>query len=166
MTRFYLENGQEVKAGSIIRIESEAETPFGKEVTSVDVRITEDIIPLLVKSGILLSKNDDEATIKSYIRRIARTHNVDFLTANTFINVIAEYDKFMALYMLLKAASEKAMCGYKGDNCIVIHLHNGKIYTIKNENIPSHLLVFPTHEEANNVIEVLSSLYKEVYGDK
>lgn len=166
MTRFYLENGREVKVGSIIRIESEMETPFGKGVISVDVKITEDIIPLLVKNGILLSKNDDEATIKSYIRRIARTHNVDFPTANAFITIIAKCDKFMALYMLLKAASEKAMCGYKGDNCIVIHLHNGKIYTIKNENIPSHLLIFPTHEEANNAIEVLSSLYKEVYGDK
>lgn len=166
MTRFYLENGREVKVGSIIRIESEMETPFGKGVISVDVKITEDIIPLLVKNGILLSKNDDEATIKSYIRRVAKTYNADFLTASTFINVVAKYDKFMALYMLLKAASEKAMCGYKGDNCIVIHLHNGKIYTIKNENIPSHLLIFPTHEEANNAIEVLSSLYKEVYGDK
>lgn len=166
MTRFYLENGQEVKVGSIIRIESEMKTPFGKGVTSVDVGITEEIILLLVEEGILVVKKDEELTTKSLVRRIARTHGLNFSTANTFIAVMAECNKFMALYMLLKAASEKAMCGYKGDNCVVIHLHNGKLYTLKNENIPSHVPVFPSVEKANEAINVLSSLFTEVYGGK
>lgn len=166
MTRFYLENGQEVKVGSIIRIESEMETAFGKGVKSVDVGITEDIIPLLVEEGILVVKKDEELTVKSLVRRIARTHGLDFSTANTFISVIAECNKFMALYMLLMAASEKAMCGYKGDNYVEIHLHNGKLYTLKNENIPPHVPVFPSVEKANEAINVLSSLFTEVYGGK
>lgn len=166
MTRFYLENGQEVKVGSIIRIESEMETAFGKGVTSVDVGITEEIIPLLVEEGILVVKKDEELTVKSLVRRIARTHGLDFPTANTFINVIAECNKFMALYMLLKAASEKAMCDYKGDTCCVIHMHTGKVVTTKNENIPSHVPVFPSVEKANEAINVLSSLFTEVYGSK
>ena len=166
MTRFYLENGQEVKVGSIIRIESEMETAFGKGVTSVDVGITEEIIPLLVEEGILVVKKDEELTTKSLVRRIARTHGLDFPTANTFINVVAECNKFMALYMLLKAASEKAMCDYKGDTCCVIHLHTGRVIAIKNENIPSHVPVFPSAEKANEAINVLSCLFTEVYGNK
>lgn len=166
MTRFYLENGQEVKVGSIIRIESEMETAFGKGVKSVDVGITEDIIPLLVEEGILVVKKDEELTTKSLVRRIARTHGLDFPTANTFINVVAECNKFMALYMLLKADSEKAMCDYKGDTCCVIYMHTGKVVTTKNENIPSHVPVFPSVEKANEAINVLSSLFTEVYGNK
>lgn len=166
MTRFYLGNGQEVKVGSIIRIESEMETAFDKSVTSVDVGITEDIIPLLVEEGILVVKKDEELTIKSLIRRIARTHGLDFTTANTFINVVAECNKFLALYRLLKAASEKAMCDYKGDTCYVVHLHTGRVIATKNENIPPHVPVFPSVEKANEAINVLSSLFIEVYGSK
>lgn len=166
MTRFYLKDDQEVKIGSTIRVESKTETPFGEGITSIDVVVTENNIPTLVKNGILIVKNDTEATIKSYIRKVAKTHNMDYLEASAFLGVMIDYDKFLVLYLLLKAASEKAMCGYNGDTCVIIQLHNGKMSTIKKENILSHVLVFPTHEEANNAIEVLSSLYKEVYGDK
>ena len=165
MTRFYLENGQEVKVGSIIRIESEMNTPF-RSIMSTDVRITEDLIPLLVKTGILVVKNDEEVIMESYIKGVARILNMDYSNTSAFLGAMLDHDNFLALYLLLKAASEEAMCGYEGDNCVVIHLHNGKIYTLKNENIPPHVPVFPSVEKANEAIHVLRGLFREVYASK
>lgn len=166
MTRFYLKDGQEVKVGSTIRVESKTKTPFGEGITSVDVVITEDIIPILVEKDIITAKDDEDATIKSYVRRVARTHSMDYPEVSAFLGIMLHHDEFLVLYLLLKAASEKAMCEYKGDTCCVIHMHTGRLISIKNEDIPSHVLVFPSVEKAKEAINVLRGLFREVYGNK
>ena len=165
MTRFYLENGQEVKVGSIIRIESEMNTPF-RGIMSTDVRITEDLIPLLVKTGILVVKNDEEVIMESYIKGVARILNMDYSNTSAFLGAMLDHDKFLALYLLLKAVSEKAMCECEGDTCCEINTHTGEIVSVKNENISFYALVFPSVEKANEAIHVLRGLFREVYASK
>lgn len=166
MKKFYLKDGKEVKVGSIIRVQNKTTTPFGEGITSVDVLVTESTIPILIENGVLVTKDDTVSTIKSYIRRVAITHCLDFSEADDFIRAMTKYDKFVALYLLLKAASEEAMCDYDGDSCALIHMHNGRIFEVKNKQLPSHALVFPSVEKANEAIGVLKGLFEEVYGSK
>lgn len=166
MTKFYLKDGREVEIGSTIRVQNKTETPFGEGITSIDVLVTENTIPVLVEKGVLIAKNDEEIAIKSYIKRVARTHGLDFWTADGLIAAMVDCDKFAALYLLLKAASEKAMCEYNGDTCAVIHMHSGRVIITQNKNLPSHTFRFPSVEKANEAISILGSLFKEVYGNK
>ena len=166
MKKFYLKDGKEVKVGSTIRVQNKTTTPFGEGITSVDVLVTEATIPILIENGVLVTKDDTVSTIKSYIRRIARTHYLDFSEADAFISAMIEYDKFVALYLLLKAASEKAMYDYDGNTYAVIYMHTGRIFEVKNKQLPSHVLVFPSVEKANEAVGVLEDLFKEVYGSK
>ena len=44
-------NGKEVKIGEIIKASKEIETPFGKGITTVCIKMTEGIIPILLEEG-------------------------------------------------------------------------------------------------------------------
>lgn len=164
--RFYLKDGSEVKVGSTIRVQTETTTPFGKGVTSVDVQVTEATIPILIKNDVLVAKNDTESILEAYVKRVAIKYGLSFSEAGAYINNMIAHDKFMALYLLLKAASEEAMCGYDGNNYAVIHLHTGRMFTVTDRELPPHTLIFPSCEKAKEAIDVLEVLFGEVYDIK
>lgn len=167
MIKYYVKEGKEVKEvkiGSVIRVQTKTKTPFGEGITSIDVVVTKKNIPVLLKEGVLYTKKSKDLTIESYIEKVAKKWNLNIEDTTVFIDIIAQYDKFMALYLLLKAASEEAMYNYKGTSCAVIFMSSGKIDLYSNyRELPSHTLMFPTKEDANKAIEVLGSLYKKVY---
>lgn len=128
--------------------------------------ITEDNLSLLVKEGILVIDIEKENFI-NYIKQVAESHNMSFEQAVCLLFNMSKVNAFIALYLLLKAASEKAMMHYKGDTGVVVNLHNGKVKDMNSiRQAYSHLPIFPTKEAAEKTIATLEGLFEKVYGSK
>lgn len=166
MSKYFLkESGKEVKIGDTIEVEKEVRTPLGRGNLIVDVVITEDNIPLLTKEGIIKVLNEP-AIFKTYVERIPKSHDMDSMCTAYFMSVLLGSDKFVALCLLLKAASDIAMENYTGVECAIINLHNGYIYKYSDKkNALPTMPVFPTIEDAEATKAVLKELFIKVYGN-
>ena len=167
MSKYFLkESGEEVKIGDTIVIRKEVKTPLGKGTMIIEKVVTEDNVSLLVKKGILVIDIEKE-NFTNYIKQVAESHNMSYEQAICLLFDMSKTDAFTALYLLLKAASEKAMKYYRGDTEVIVNLHNGKLHDTKVVNdIHSHLPVFPTKEVAEKAIATLEGLFEKVYGSK
>nr|DAF16292.1 MAG TPA: hypothetical protein [Crassvirales sp.] len=167
MSKYFLkESGEEVKIGDTIVIRKEVKTPLGRGTMIIEKVVTEDNLSLLVKEGILVIDIEKE-NFTNYIKQVAESHNMSYEQATCLLFDISKTDAFTALYLLLKAASEKAMMHYKGDTGVVVNLHNGKVKDMNSiRHAYSHLPIFPTKEAAERAIATLEGLFEKVYGSK
>ena len=114
MVKYYAKGTtKEVKVGQTLTVEMNVNTPFGVGRTQVDVVVTQATLEELIKKG-LVEKREDKAinaaeileSLKPYIRRFARKHDLDFPKACVILAEIYELSPRAYIQVLLEQISE------------------------------------------------------------
>lgn len=92
---FAKDSRKEVHEGDILYVTLPIDTPYGKTVTKMTIKVTEKIIPQLLKDGFIYKEEIDEdaqriMAFKPYIRKLARKAQCTFDTALDFLAILQD----------------------------------------------------------------------------
>lgn len=92
---FAKDSRKEVNEGDILYVTLPIDTPYGKTVTKMTIKVTEKSIPQLLKDGFIYKEEIDEdaqrvMAFKPYIRKLARKTQCTFDAALDFLTILQD----------------------------------------------------------------------------
>lgn len=180
MEKIYLKNGKEIKLGDTLTKVSKVKDPFFGKDTTVQhiVAVTEDILPKLIKAGIVTTKLDEKPVAKTkipmeldyYIEKIANKLNWKVEKVYNYLNNVDTILPAAAFSMVLREIAIELDKKYedhieKSPEIYVISLFDGRITKANKAHIKNYrnFAAFRTIEDAKIACTITRDILKEMF---
>lgn len=168
MTKYYLQNGQEVKIGDKITITKETPTPYGMGTQIVVVPLTQPLIPKLIADGIITKDGVTLASVFEGLRSKAKMSPNDF---RKFIETLYSTSMANAFTLLLKEVS--AQMNSKTDFSSLKVVYGISVVTGQLIEIPTNevrnfdtFAPFTSKSQVRKALNILNWHYSQLYDNK
>ena len=179
MEKFYLKNGKEVQIGDTLTKASKVVDPLFGEGTMVQyIVVTKDILPKLIKAGIVTTKLDEKPVAETkipmelnyYIENIANKLNWKVEKVYNYLNNVDTILPAAAFSMVLREIAIELDKKYedhidKSPEIYVISLLNGRITKANKAHIKNYrnFAAFRTIEDAKIACTITRDILKEMF---
>ena len=179
MEKIYLKNGKEVQIGDILTKVSKVKDPFfGKGTVIEYIGVTKDILPKLIKAGIVTTKLDEKPVAKTkvpmeldyYIEKIANKLNWKVEKVYNYLNNVDTILPAAAFSMVLREIAIELDKKYenhidKSPEIYVISLFDGRITKANKAHIRNYrnFAAFRTIEDAKIACTITRDILKEMF---
>ena len=166
---FAKDSRKEVNEGDILYVTLPIDTPYGKTVTKMTIKVTEKIIPQLLKDGFIYKEEIDEATqrimaFKPYIRKLARKAQCTFDTALDFLAILQDVSPTSVNRLLIDMMTQVMNKGKEcGDHYYVIQsasdgtYHSREFVDIFGSALRKDIPVFYDKDDAKRAADLLNT---------
>ena len=179
MEKIYLKNGKEVKLGDTLTKVSKVKDPFfGKGTVIEHIVVTKDILPKLIKAGIVTTKLDEKPVAETkipmeldyYIEKIANKLNWKVEKVYNYLNNVDTILPAAAFSMVLREIAIELDKKYKdhienSPEIYVISLFDGRITKANKAHIRNYrnFAAFRTIEDAKIACTITRNILKEMF---
>ena len=180
MEKIYLKNGKEVKLGDTLTKVSKVKDPFFGKDTVIEhvIKVTKDILPKLIKAGIVTTKLDEKPVAETkvpmeldyYIEKIANKLNWKVEKVYNYLNNVDTILPAAAFSMVLREISIELDKKYedhieKSPEIYVISLLDGRITKANKAHIKNYrnFAAFRTIEDAKIACTITRNILKEMF---
>ena len=179
MKKIYLKNGKEVQIGDILtKVSKVKDSFFGKGTVIENVKVTKDILPKLLKAGIVTTKLDEKPVAETkipmeleyYIQKIAEKHGWKIEKAYNYLNSVDAILPAAAFSMILREIAIELDKKYedhieKSPEIYVISMFDGRITKANKAHIKNYrnFAAFRTIEDAKIACTITRDILKEMF---
>ena len=179
MEKIYLKNGKEVQLGDTLTKVSKVKDPFfGKGTVIEHIVVTKDILPKLIKAGIVTTKLDEKPVAETkipmeldyYIEKIANKLNWKVEKVYNYLNNVDTILPAAAFSMVLREIAIELDKKYKdhienSPEIYVISLFDGRITKANKAHIRNYrnFAAFRTIEDAKIACTITRDILKEMF---
>ena len=180
MEKIYLTNGKEVQIGDTLTKVSKVKDPFFGKGTVIEhvIKVTKDILPKLIKAGIVTTKLDEKPVAETkvpmeldyYIEKIANKLNWKVEKVYNYLNNIDTILPAVAFSMVLREIAIELDKKYedhieKSPEIYVISLFDGRITKANKAHIRNYrnFAAFRTIEDAKIACTITRDILKEMF---
>ena len=180
MEKIYLKNGKEVQIGDTLTKVSKVKDPFFGKGTVIEhvIKVTKDILPKLIKAGIVTTKLDEKPVAETkipmeldyYIEKIANKLNWKVDKVYNYLNNIDTILPAAAFSMVLREIAIELDKKYedhieKSPDIYVISLFDGRITKANKAHIRNYrnFAAFRTIEDAKIACTITRNILKEMF---
>ena len=180
MEKSYLKNGKEVQIGDTLTKVSKVKDPFFGKGTVIEhvIKVTKDILPKLIKAGIVTTKLDEKPVAETkipmeldyYIEKIANKLNWKVDKVYNYLNNIDTILPAAAFSMVLREIAIELDKKYedhieKSPDIYVISLFDGRITKANKAHIRNYrnFAAFRTIEDAKIACTITRNILKEMF---
>ena len=179
MEKIYLKNGKEVQLGDTLTKVSKVKDPFfGKGTVIEHIVVTKDILPKLIKAGIVTTKLDEKPVAETkipmeldyYIEKIANKLNWKVEKVYNYLNNVDTILPAAAFSMVLREIAIELDKKYedhidKSPEIYVISLLDGRITKANKAHIKNYrnFAAFRTIEDAKIACTITRDILKEMF---
>ena len=180
MEKIYLKNGKEVKLGDTLTKVSKVKDPFFGNGTIIEhvIKVTKDILPKLIKAGIVTTKLDENPVAETkipmeldyYIEKIANKLNWKVEKVYNYLNNVDTILPAAAFSMVLREIAIELDKKYedhidKSPEIYVISLLDGRITKANKAHIKNYrnFAAFRTIEDAKIACTITRDILKEMF---
>ena len=179
MEKIYLKNGKEVKLGdTLTRVSKRKDSFFGKGTVIEHIVVTKDILPKLIKAGIVTTKLDEKPVAETkipmeldyYIEKIANKLNWKVEKVYNYLNNVDTILPAAAFSMVLREIAIELDKKYEDDiekspEIYVISLLDGRITKANKAHIKNYrnFAAFRTIEDAKIACTITRDILKEMF---
>ena len=179
MEKIYLKNGKEVKLGDTLTKVSKVKDPFfGKGTVEHVIKVTKDILPKLIKAGIVTTKLDEKPVAETkipmeldyYIEKIANKLNWKVEKVYNYLNNVDTILPAAAFSMVLREIAIELDKKYKdhiekSPEIYVISTLDGRITKANKAHIKNYrnFAAFRTIEDAKIACTITRDILKGMF---
>ena len=180
MEKIYLKNGKEVQIGDTLTKVSKVKDPFFGKGTVIEhvIKVTKDILPKLIKAGIVTTKLDKKPVAETkipmeldyYIEKIANKLNWKVEKVYNYLNNVDTILPAAAFSMVLREIAIELDKKYedhidKSPEIYVISLLDGRITKANKAHIRNYrnFAAFRTIEDAKIACTITRDILKEMF---
>ena len=180
MEKIYLKNGKEVKLGDTLTKVSKVKDPFFGKGTAIEhvIKVTKDILPKLIKAGIVTTKLDEKPVAETkipmeldyYIEKIANKLNWKVEKVYNYLNNVDTILPAAAFSMVLREIAIELDKKYedhieKSPEIYVISLLDGRITKANKAHIRNYrnFAAFRTIEDAKIACTITRDILKGMF---
>ena len=180
MEKIYLKNGKEVQIGDTLTKVSKVKDPFFGKGTVIEhvIKVTKDILPKLIKAGIVTTKLDEKPVAETkvpmeldyYIEKIANKLNWKVEKVYNYLNNVDTILPAAAFSMVLREIAIELDKKYedhieKSPEIYVISLLDGRITKANKAHIKNYrnFAAFRTIEDAKIACTITRDILKEMF---
>ena len=180
MEKIYLKNGKEVQIGDILTKVSKVKDPFfGKGTVIEHVKVTKDILPKLLKAGIVTTTKPVKSVVKKtevpmelgyYIQKIAKKLGWKVEKVYNYLNSVDSILPAAAFSMVLREIAIELDKKYedhieKSPEIYVISMLDGRITKANKAHIKNYrnFAAFRTIEDAKIACTITRDILKEMF---
>lgn len=180
MEKIYLKNGKEVQIGDTLTKVSKVKDPFFGKGTVIEhvIKVTKDILPKLIKAGIVTTKLDEKPVAETkvpmeldyYIEKIANKLNWKVEKVYNYLNNVDTILPAAAFSMVLREIAIELDKKYedhidKSPEIYVISLLDGRITKANKAHIRNYrnFAAFRTLEDAKIACTITRDILKEMF---
>ena len=175
MEKIYLINGKEVQIGDTLTKVSKVKDPlFGKGTIVQHIVVTKDILPELLKAGIVTTKSVVETEVpmelEYYIQKIAERLGWKIEKAHNYLNSVDAILPAAAFSMVLREIAIELDKKYKdhiekSPEIYVISMLDGRITKVNKAHIKNYrnFVAFRTIEDAKIACRITRDILKEMF---
>ena len=180
MEKIYLTNGKEVQIGDTLTKVSKVKDPFFGKGTVIEhvIKVTKDILPKLIKAGIVTTKLDEKPVAETkipmeldyYIEKIANKLNWKVEKVYNYLNNVDTILPAAAFSMVLREIAIELDKKYKdhienSPEIYVISLFDGRITKANKAHIRNYrnFAAFRTIEDAKIACTITRDILKEMF---
>ena len=179
MEKIYLKNGKEVQLGDTLTKVSKRKDPFfGKGTVIEHIVVTKDILPKLIKAGIVTTKLDEKPVAETkipmeldyYIEKIANKLNWKVEKVYNYLNNVDTILPAAAFSMVLREVAVELDKKYKdhiekSPEIYVVSLLDGRITKANKAHIKNYrnFAAFRTVEDAKIACSIVRDILKELF---
>ena len=180
MEKIYLKNGKEVQIGDTLTKVSKVKDPFFGKGTVIEhvIKVTKDILPKLIKAGIVTTKLDKKPVAETkipmeldyYIEKIANKLNWKVEKVYNYLNNVDTILPAAAFSMVLREIAIELDKKYedhidKSPEIYVISLLDGRITKANKAHIRNYrnFAAFRTIEDAKIACTITRDILKELF---
>ena len=179
MKKIYLKNGKEVQIGDILtKVSKVKDSFFGKGTVIENVKVTKDILPKLLKAGIVtttipkkpVAETKVPMELEYYIQKIAEKHGWKIEKAYNYLNSIDSILPAAAFSMVLREIAIELDKKYedhieKSPEIYVISMFDGRITKANKAHIKNYrnFAAFRTIEDAKIACTITRDILKEMF---
>lgn len=180
MEKIYLKNGKEVKLGDTLTKVSKVKDPFFGKGTVIEhvIKVTKDILPKLIKAGIVTTKLDEKPVSKTevpmeldyYIEKIANKLDWKVEKVYNYLNNVDTILPAAAFSMVLREIAIELDKKYedhidKSPEIYVISMFDGRITKANKAHIKNYrnFAAFRTIEDAKIACTITRDILKEMF---
>ena len=180
MEKIYLKNGKEVQIGDTLTKVSKVKDPFFGKDTVIEhvIKVTKDILPKLIKTGIITTKLDEKSVAETkipmeldyYIEKIANKLNWKVEKVYNYLNNVDTILPAAAFSMVLREIAIELDKKYEdhienSPEIYVISLLDGRITKANKAHIKNYrnFAAFRTIEDAKIACTITRDILKEMF---
>ena len=180
MEKIYLKNGKEVQIGDTLTKVSKVKDPFFGKGTVIEhvIKVTKDILPKLIKAGIVTTKLDEKPVAETkvpmeldyYIEKIANKLNWKVEKVYNYLNNVDTILPAAAFSIVLREIAIELDKKYedhidKSPEIYVISLLDGRITKANKAHIKNYrnFAAFRTIEDAKIACTITRDILKEMF---
>ena len=180
MEKIYLKNGKEVQIGDTLTKVSKVKDPFFGKDTVIEhvIKVTKDILPKLIKAGIVTTKLDEKSVAETkipmeldyYIEKIANKLNWKVEKVYNYLNNVDTILPAAAFSMVLREIAIELDKKYedhieKSPEIYVISMLDGRITKANKAHIKNYrnFAAFRTIEDAKIACTITRDILKEMF---
>ena len=179
MEKIYLKNGKEVQIGDTLTKVSKVKDPFfGKGTIVQHIVVTKDILPELLKAGIVtttkpaksVAETEVPMELKYYIQKIAEKHGWKIEKTYNYLNSVDAILPAAAFSMVLREIAIELDKKYedhieKSPEIYVISMLDGRITKANKSHIKNYrnFAAFRTIEDAKIACGITRDILKEMF---
>ena len=179
MEKIYLKNGKEVKLGdTLTKVSKMKDSFFGKGTVIEHIAVTKDILPKLIKAGIVTTKLDEKPVAETkipmeldyYIKKIANKLDWKVEKVYNYLNNVDTILPAAAFSMVLREIAIELDKKYedhieKSPEIYVISMLDGRITKANKAHIKNYrnFAAFRTIEDAKIACTITRDILKEMF---
>lgn len=179
MKKIYLKNGKEVQLGDILTKVAKVKTPFfGKGTVIQHIVVTKDILPKLLKAGIVTTTKPEKPVAETevpmeleyYIQKIAEKHGWKIEKAYNYLNSVDAILPAAAFSMVLREIAIELDKKYedhieKSPEIYVISMFDGRITKANKAHIKNYrnFAAFRSVSDAKIACTITRDILKEMF---
>ena len=180
MEKIYLKNGKEIQLGDTLTKVFKVKDPFFGKGTVIEhvIKVTKDILPKLIKAGIVTTKLDEKPVAETkipmeldyYIEKIANKLNWKVEKVYNYLNNVDTILPAAAFSMVLREIAIELDKKYedhidKSPEIYVISLLDGRITKANKAHIKNYrnFAAFRTIEDAKIACTITRDILKEMF---
>ena len=180
MKKIYLKNGKEVQLGDILTKVSKVKDSFFGKGTVIEhvIKVTKDILPKLIKAGIVTTKLDEKPVAKTkvpmemeyYIQKIAEKLGCKVDKVYNYLNSVDTILPAAAFSIVLREIAIELDKKYedhieKSPEIYVISMLDGRITKANKAHIKNYrnFAAFRTIEDAKIACTITRNILKEMF---
>lgn len=179
MKKIYLKNGKEVQLGDVLTKVSKVKDPFsGKGTVIQHIVVTEDILPKLIKAGIVtiatskkpIAETEVPMELEYYIQKIAEKHGWKIEKAYNYLNSVDTILPAAAFSMVLREIAIELDKKYedhieKSPEIYVISMFDGRITKANKAHIKNYrnFAAFRSVSDAKIACTITRDILKEMF---
>lgn len=176
MEKYYLKDGKEVKVGDVITKASSKKTEYGVTTVIESFTLTESLIPVLIKAGIITCSNDETnkvpMLISYYVNKIAERKGWNIDETYKYLNTTYQVFPAAAFSIMLREIAIELDKKYKDHiknsaEIWVVSLLDGRITKVNKAGIKNYdnFAAFRSLEDARIACKISKIYLKNMFSN-